>query len=221
MGLGVANCPAVTGQCGFAVASLDDGTRGNANDYVDCMLCDVDQAVAGMLANSYATAAAPPLASGPEGCQATLGKASITFESKRLKLLQKCRKLQSKGVITGVCPDPGTLAKIVAAQAKLAATVAGGCDDATVTGRSGSRPAAGHRPRVTARSPPRATRPPASTARIPPLRSACSWCPPVTRAPPVPEEHCRQVHGSAFGPVHLCGGPQNCLRTPMTTRSRV
>ena len=40
-------------------------------------------------------------------------------------------------MITGVCPDPGTLAKIVAAQAKLAATVAGGCDDATVTGALG------------------------------------------------------------------------------------
>ena len=77
---GRANCPAVTGQCSFAVTALDDGTRGNGNDYVDCMLCVADQSVAGMVANSYASVAAPPLATAPGACQATLGKASITFE---------------------------------------------------------------------------------------------------------------------------------------------
>ena len=132
-GIGVATCPSVTGQCGFPLAILDDGTRGNSNDYLDCMLCIVDQSVAGMVANSYASVAVPPLPVDPAACQATIGKSAITFESKRLKLLQKCRKLQNKGVITGVCPDPGTLAKVGAAQAKLAASVAGACTTAMIT----------------------------------------------------------------------------------------
>ncbi len=133
-GLGVAGCPGLTGQCNFTFTQLDDGTRGNANDYVDCLLCLADRATDQMNGIEYATTATPPLTKDVNDCQKTVGKVSAKFEDKKLVGLQKCRQAQIKQRLTGACPDPKTQLKISGAGSAVVSGVEAHCSDAVVTG---------------------------------------------------------------------------------------
>jgi hypothetical protein len=131
-GIGSAGCPGLTGGCSFSFTVLDDGTRGNSNDYVDCMLCMADSASSQMSLIQYQPPAAPGLDATADDCQVTIGKAAITFQNKKLKLLQNCRKLVNKGKYAGSCPDPKTVAKIATAQAKVGTQIAKICTSASL-----------------------------------------------------------------------------------------
>jgi len=133
-GLGLAGCPGLTGQCNFTFTQLDDGTRGNSNDYVDCLLCIGDRATDQMNGIEYASAATPPLTKDVNDCQKTVGKTSAKFEDKKLVGLQKCRQQQNKNRITGACPDPKTQTTISGAAGAVVVGVATHCSDAVVTG---------------------------------------------------------------------------------------
>lgn len=132
-GIGAATCPGLTGQCAFNFSVLDDTVRGNNNDYVDCMLCMADRASDTMSGIQYQTTSPPTLDATTEKCQETVSKAAITFQNKKLKLLQNCRKLVNKGKYAGVCPDPKTVTKITTAQGKVATQIAKICFDPVAT----------------------------------------------------------------------------------------
>jgi hypothetical protein len=131
-GVGVAACPGFGGACQFAFSALDDGIRGNDDDYTDCMLCIADGATDDMIAVDYASATAAPMDTLLAVCQAGIGKTGIKFEDKKLKLLQACRKGQTLGKIAGACPDPKTVAKIAKEVTKVGAGVAAKCTDAQI-----------------------------------------------------------------------------------------
>jgi len=137
-GIGTAGCPGLLGQCSFTFAVLDDTVRGNNNDYLDCMLCMGDVASDTMSGIQYQTTSPPTLAATEEKCQETVSKAAITFQNKKLKLLQGCRKLVNKGKYAGVCPDPKTLTKITSAQAKIQTQIAKTCVDPVMTAARGA-----------------------------------------------------------------------------------
>jgi hypothetical protein len=131
-GLGAAACPGLGGQCQFSFSALDDGVRGNDNDYTDCMLCMGDTATNDMIGVEYASTTAAPMSPLVELCQATIGKTGVKFEDKKLKLLQTCRKGQNLGKVVGSCPDTKTAAKIAKEVAKVGTGVASKCTDAQV-----------------------------------------------------------------------------------------
>ena len=138
-GIGTAGCPGLTGQCNFTFTVLDDGVRGNANDYVDCMLCMAESASDQMVSIQYESTSPPTLdPTVADPCQVMIGKASTTFQNKKLKLLQKCRTLVNKGKFAGACPDPKTVTNIGKAAAKVASSIATKCTSGAVI--TGPRP---------------------------------------------------------------------------------
>lgn len=132
-GIGAAVCPGLEGQCSFSFSQLDDGVRGNDNDYVDCLLCLFTQAADQLVGLEYATSAPRPLSADLAKCQVKIARAASRFASRKLALLQKCRKQRNRGKITGSCPDAKTVEKIAAAAAKVAKSLARRCTDAMIT----------------------------------------------------------------------------------------
>lgn len=133
-GLHVASCPGFQGSCSFPVTALDDGTRGNDNDYVDCLACLGDTSSNTLHGVAYRSTSVAPLGVTVSPCQAAIGKNAANFEVKTLKLLQKCRKGALGGKIVGGCPDAKTTAKIDALSAKILSGISKDCTDAIVTG---------------------------------------------------------------------------------------
>jgi hypothetical protein len=132
-GLHVQVCPGFQGACTFAVGSLDDGTRGNDNDYVDCLACLGTETSDDLHALQYRSATVPPLGELVSPCQEDISRAASVFEIKALKRLQKCRKNALGGKITGACPDPKSADKLALAAAKVLNGIAKHCTDAIVT----------------------------------------------------------------------------------------
>lgn len=132
-GLHVAVCPGFQGQCAFPVGSLDDGVRGNDNDYVDCLACLGTNATDDLHDLQYRSTSAAPLSELVEPCQEDLGRAATVFEIKSLKLLQKCRKNSLSGKITGACPDLKTSDKLGKAVTKVLSAVSKHCSGTIVT----------------------------------------------------------------------------------------
>ena len=132
-GLNVHVCPGFQGSCAFRVASLDDGTRGNDNDYVDCLACLGTVSSGDLNGLQFRSTTIPPLAAAVTDCQEDLTRAATVFEVKALKGLQKCRKSSLSGKITGACPDAKTSDKLAKAATKVLTAISKHCTAGVLT----------------------------------------------------------------------------------------
>ncbi len=132
--------------CGFSFTHLDDGTRDDRDDYVDCLLCLADDAVKTQIDSAYVGLAtsAPPRS--VRECRTRFAQAIIAFDNRR-------HTLESR------CPDCSkTAARVQEAQEKIASRLLADCRDPTATAGAqpspnGTSPAPAPSPNRTARKP--------------------------------------------------------------------
>jgi hypothetical protein len=74
------------GVCGFAFAHLDDGTRGDANDYADCLLCLANDAVDSQIDLAYDGLTTPDPPGDVRRCRLRLAQATVAFDHRRHSL---------------------------------------------------------------------------------------------------------------------------------------
>jgi hypothetical protein len=122
-GLGAAACGGSDGTCEFHFASLDDGVRGNDNDYLDCVLCLSDRSVDERIDARYAGVATEEPPRSETTCRARLGQAAIVLTDRRLALLRRCHGDE--------CSPKRIRARIAADAAKLRARLLAPCEAAT------------------------------------------------------------------------------------------
>jgi hypothetical protein len=125
-GLGATMCGGSDDQCEFTFGRLDDGQRGNANDYVDCLLCLADRATDATLARTNAGAPITTAAR-PDDCDARIQRAAVVFAGRKAKLLQRCQAHAPKELAAHQCPDEATREHIGATQAKVGARLLAPC----------------------------------------------------------------------------------------------
>ena len=125
-GLGATTCGGSDDQCEFTFSRLDDGQRGNANDYVDCLLCLADRATDATLARMHV---GTPVAAAarPDDCDARIRRAAVVFTGRKAKLLRRCQAHAPKELAAHLCPDEATREHIGATQAKVGARLLAPC----------------------------------------------------------------------------------------------
>jgi hypothetical protein len=119
-GLGATTCGGTDDRCDFTFSRLDDGRRGNANDYVDCLLCLADRATEAALARVRAGAPATAAAR-PDNCDARIQHAAVVFTGRKAKLLRRCEAHVTRELAAQRCPDEATREHIGAVRAKVGA----------------------------------------------------------------------------------------------------
>jgi len=123
-GLGATACGGSDGVCEFHFAALDDGVRGNDDDYLDCVLCLSDRSVDERIDARYAGVASDAPPRSETACRARLGRAAIVLTDRRLALLRRCRGHHD-------CNAPRIQARIAADADKLRARLLAPCASAT------------------------------------------------------------------------------------------
>jgi hypothetical protein len=114
--------------CGFSFTRLDDGTRDDRDDYVDCLLCLADDAVKTQIDSAYVGLAtsAPPRS--VRECRTRFTQAIIAFDTRRTTLESQCPN----------CPK--TAARLTEAREKIATRLLADCREATATAASQPSP---------------------------------------------------------------------------------
>jgi hypothetical protein len=132
-GLGATTCGGPDDRCEFSFSVLDDGRRGNANDYVDCLLCLADRATDATLARTHADApiAAPAR---PDACEARIQRAAVVFAGRKAKLLRRCQARTPSQLAAAPCPDEAMREHIGALQAKVGARLLAPCGHGEIGG---------------------------------------------------------------------------------------
>jgi hypothetical protein len=122
--------------CGFSFTALDDGTRDDRNDYVDCLLCLANDAVKTQIDQAYAglTSSDPPRP--VRECRERFTQAIIAFDTRR-HLLEAHQ-------------TPRTASRVTEAQQKIATRLLARCQGTTDTVVTQSSPSRATTPSATA-----------------------------------------------------------------------
>lgn len=72
--------------CGFSFTRLDDGTRDDRDDYVDCLLCLANDAVKTQIESAYAGLTTPAPPRPIRECRARITRAIVAFDVRRHRL---------------------------------------------------------------------------------------------------------------------------------------
>jgi hypothetical protein len=135
-GLGAAACGGSNGTCEFRFAALDDGVRGNDNDYLDCVLCLSDVEVAERIESRYAGVASDEPPRETVTCRDRLGRAAIAFTARKHRILRRCA---AHGNDRG-CLRPEVQERIAAVAAKLGERLLKPCAAAAALRRPSAPP---------------------------------------------------------------------------------